>query len=350
MIYIDKVAAWSWARVSHQVSSFLGGDGLAEVDDDGDGKGKDRGGSNAEYDLRFTESVIAATGRDAHPRLREIMPALIRHMHDFAREVDLTVAELMAGVAMINEAGRMSTDRRNETQLICDVLGLESLVDEITSKKLSARTADSSNNINSNAATPSTVLGPFYRVDAPSLANGSSMIAASMLGTPWYERAAPLLARISGQVRSAATREPIAGATVDVWLAGPDGTYEQQDPEQSDMNLRGRLRTDADGRYETYALRPTAYPIPADGPAGRLLGLLDRSPWRPAHVHFLVAAEGYGALTTQVFDAEDPRARGEGGGDAVFAVKEELLVRFEERRGDERARWELRYDFVLREA
>lgn len=235
----------------------------------------------------------------------------------------------------------MSTDRRNETQLICDVLGLESLVDEITSKKLLPRTMGSSG----NATTPSAVLGPFYRADAPSLANGSSIISASMLNTPWYEKAAPLLARISGQVRSASTNKPIANATIDIWLAGPNGMYEQQDPEQSDMNLRGRFRTDEHGRYEAYALRPTAYPIPSDGPAGRLLGLLDRSPYRPAHIHFIVAADGYGALTTQIFDGEDACKEG----DAVFAVKKELIVKFEERKGDERARWELTYDFVLRD-
>lgn len=239
----------------------------------------------------------------------------------------------------------MSTDRRNETQLICDILGLESLVDEITSKKLVPRTVVDSS---SSAATPSAVLGPFYRADAPSLANGSSIISASMLDTPWHEKAAPLLARISGQVRSASTNEPIADATVDIWLAGPNGMYEQQDPEQPDMNLRGRFRTDADGRYETYALRPTAYPIPADGPAGRLLGLLDRSPYRPAHIHFIVAANGHGTLTTQIFDDDgEDVCRG---GDAVFAVKKELVVKFVERKGDERARWQLTYDFLLRAA
>lgn len=235
----------------------------------------------------------------------------------------------------------MSTDRRNETQLICDVLGLESLVDEITSKKLVPCTVDSS-----NAATPSAVLGPFYRTDAPSLANGTSIISASMLNTPWYENAALLLTHISGQVRSASTNKPLVNATVDIWLAGPNGMYEQQDPDQSDMNLRGRFQTDEDGRYETYALRPTAYPIPSDGPAGRLLGLLDRSPYRPAHVHFIVTADGHRPLTTQIFDSEDEYKRD----DAVFAVKKELLVKFEERKGDDRARWELTYDFLLWEA
>ncbi|KAI1824411.1 aromatic compound dioxygenase [Xylaria intraflava] len=234
----------------------------------------------------------------------------------------------------------MSTDRRNETQLLCDVLGLESLVDEITSKALLRSSA------NSNAVTPSAVLGPFYRADAPVLANGSSIISAAAQNSPWYKAAAPLSAHLSGRVISASTGKPIPDAVVDVWLAGPNGLYEQQDPNQPDMNLRGRFLTDKAGRYEMYALRPTAYPIPFDGPAGRLLGLLDRHPYRPAHIHFIVTADGYGSLTTQVFDREDSYTRD----DAVFAVKEELLVTFKERVGDEKAKWELVYDFVLRGA
>ncbi|KAH8164868.1 hypothetical protein CIB48_g3379 [Xylaria polymorpha] len=276
---------------------------------------------NTKYDPHFTDSVIAATGRYANPRLKQAMPALLRHLHDFAREVDLTVAEWIAGVEMINEAGRMSTNKRNETQLICDILGLESLVDEITSKRLLRASG------NDNAATPSAVLGPFYRADAPALANGSSIISAST----------------SGAVSLDTQAHP--HALVDVWLAGPNGLYEQQDPDQPDMNLRGRFRTNQDGRYEMYALRPTAYPIPFDGPAGRLLNLLDRHPYRPAHIHFIITAEGHGSLVTQVFDDEDKYTSD----DAVFAVKKELLVKFRERKGDEKAKWELTYDFLLRE-
>ncbi|TGJ84380.1 hypothetical protein E0Z10_g4349 [Xylaria hypoxylon] len=297
-------------------------------------------GKDNKYDPHFTDSVIAATGRNAHPRLKQIMPALLRHVHDFAREVDLTVEEWMAGVEMINEAGRMSTDKRNETQLVCDILGLESLVDEIASKLI----LHAKGSI--NAATPSAVLGPFYRSDAPTLANGSSIISTLARNSTWYIRAMPLLAHISGQVLSASTHKPISDAVLDVWLAGPNGLYEQQDPEQPDMNLRGRFRTDENGRYEMYALRPTAYPIPHDGPAGRLLKLLDRRPYRPAHIHFIITADGHRALTTQVFDCEDKYTTD----DAVFATKKELFVKFEEKEGDEKAKWELTYDFLLCEA
>ncbi|KAJ8133043.1 hypothetical protein O1611_g581 [Lasiodiplodia mahajangana] len=325
-------AVFHWYRKASLVSRWLLGSRKTKIN------GRDEG--DTEYDPHFTDRVIAATGQDANPRLKQIMPALLRHLHDFAREVDLTVAEWMAGVELINEAGRMSTDRRNETLLICDILGLESLVDEITSKLL-LRSAGSS-----NAITPSAVLGPFYRANAPLLANGSSIISASARDTPWYKNAIPLLAHISGRVLSASTHKPIPNAIVDIWLAGPNGLYEQQDVDQPEMNLRGRFCAGKNGRYEIYALRPTAYPIPFDGPAGRLLKLLDRGPYRPAHIHFIVTADGHGTLTTQIFDREDPYIED----DAVFAVKEELLVDFEEKKGDEKAKWQLTYDFLLREA
>ncbi|KAH9906265.1 aromatic compound dioxygenase [Xylariomycetidae sp. FL2044] len=343
-----------------------------------------------EYDLFFTDKVIAATGPKANPRLKQIMPSLLRHLHDFAREVDLTVAEWMAGVELINEAGRMSTDKRNETGLVCDVLGLESLVDEITSKQFNEQAA--SEQVNSAAAgldgqadddndddddgtatttaprkeaataaaTPAAILGPFYRANAPLLPNGGSIVYAAR-DSGWYAEAAPLLARVSGRVLSSRTGAPVPGAVVDVWHAGPNGLYEQQDDSAPDMNLRGRFRADGAGRYALGCLRPTAYPIPDDGPAGRLLKLLDRHPYRPAHIHFVVSAPGFRSLTTQVFDREDRFVRD----DAVFAVKEELLVEFRERErekeriavdGDEDgydemegARWELEYDFHLRD-
>ncbi|KAL7626713.1 hypothetical protein AAE478_003487 [Parahypoxylon ruwenzoriense] len=291
--------------------------------------------STSKYDPEFTSQVIAATGPKANPRLKQIMPSLLRHLHDFAREVDLTMTEWMIGVDLINEAGRMSTDRRNETGLLCDVLGLESLVDEITSKLLLDAGGESE-------ATPSAVLGPFYRADAPILPNGSSIVLASP-DSAWYKEAEPLLAHVSGQVVSASTGKPVPDALVDVWLAGPNGLYEQQDADVPDMNLRGRFRTDAEGRYALYCLRPTAYPVPLDGPAGRVLSMLDRQPYRPAHIHFIVGAKGYRTLTTQVFDNEDAHVKD----DAVFAVKDELIVRFEERVGDKMARWTLVYDFAL---
>ena len=172
----------------------------------------------------------------------------------------------------------MSNDRRNETQLLCDILGVESLVDEISSKQLTI----------SEGQTPSAILGPFYRHDAPFLPNGSCIVNGLDASLPWHEKAVADSAFITGRVLSGSTREPVAGAVVDTWMSAPNGLYEQQDSSQPDMNLRGRFRTDNDGRYAFYALRPVAYPIPDDGPSGRLLKLLDRHPYRPGHVHFIV--------------------------------------------------------------
>jgi catechol 1,2-dioxygenase len=171
----------------------------------------------------------------------------------------------------INEAGRMSTDRRNEGQLVCDVLGLESLVDEIT-YKLASDAKD--------ASTATAILGPFWREDAPARKMGETIVFGIENGDRTY---------MHGQVLDYRTRKPIEGAELDVWHTAPNGLYEQQDPDQPDMNLRGRFTTGKDGKYNFYCLRPTSYPIPYDGPAGKLLQLLDRHPMRPGHIHFIVS-------------------------------------------------------------
>ncbi|OLN94009.1 Catechol 1,2-dioxygenase 1 [Colletotrichum chlorophyti] len=285
------------------------------------------------YDSAFTDTVIAATGPNANPRLAQIMPSLLRHLHDFAREVDLTVAEWMAGVQMINEAGQMSTDSRNETQLLCDILGLESLVDEITSKQLQLKSSSAL----TTTPTSSAILGPFYRYDAPVLPNGSSIV--SSLESPAYQEAST---HLSGRVLDQAGR-PVRGAIVDIWHTAPNGMYEQQDADQPDMDLRGRFRTDDEGRYSMYCLRPVPYPVPNDGPSGRLLELLDRHPYRPAHLHFIISADGYRPVTTQLFDSRDRYLED----DSVFAVKKDLVVDFKPSDSDPKARWTLEYDFVL---
>jgi catechol 1,2-dioxygenase len=171
----------------------------------------------------------------------------------------------------MNEAGRMSDPKRNEGQLLCDVLGLESLVDEIT-YKLATSAADE--------PTATAILGPFYRHDAPRLEMGSCIVHGIEGGgdRTWMH----------GSVTDFKTGNPIEGAVIDVWHTAPNGLYEQQDPEQPDMNLRGRFTTGKDGRYDFYCLRPVPYPIPFDGPAGKVLTALDRHPYRPAHIHFLV--------------------------------------------------------------
>ncbi|KAI9817630.1 MAG: hypothetical protein M1832_004634 [Thelocarpon impressellum] len=276
-------------------------------------------------DATFTAKVIAATGPGAKPRIRKVVGSLIHHLHDFARENELTIEEWMAGLEMINEAGRMSTSSRNEGQLLCDVIGLESLVDSITYTLATAAP---------DQPTASTILGPFWRRDAPRKPMGSSIVQDVQGGDMTY---------MYGRVVDYKTGRPIEGAEVDVWHTAPNGLYEQQDAGQVDMNLRGRFTTCKDGRYAFYCLRPTSYPIPDDGPAGKLLRLLDRHPMRPAHIHFIISAPSYQPLVTQLFDRRDKHIAD----DAVFAVKASLVVDFLPRTGDPMAQLELPFDFRL---
>ncbi|WPH05090.1 Hypothetical protein R9X50_00798900 [Acrodontium crateriforme] len=278
------------------------------------------------YDPTFTKRVIESMGPKTDPRLRTVLTSLITHIHDFAREVDLTVDEWIAGVELVNWAGQMSTDRRNEGQLLCDVIGLESLVDEITYKKAAEA---------GNLATQSAILGPFFRHDHPTREMGESIT----FNTP----ADGEVAYMHGRVLDAVTKDPIANATIDVWEASTNGLYEQQDEEQVEHNLRGKFITGNDGEYSYYCLRPTPYPVPFDGPAGKLLKLTDRHPYRPAHIHLMVLADGYKPITTQVFDVKSKYLED----DSVFAVKDALLIDFKPREGDEKAKLEVHYDLAL---
>jgi catechol 1,2-dioxygenase len=164
----------------------------------------------------------------------------------------------------------MSDDRRNEGQLVCDVLGLESLVDEITYTLASEA---------NDQPTATAILGPFWRKDAPRRNMGDCIVSGIDDGDRTL---------MHGQVLDFKTGQPIEGAELDVWHTAPNGLYEQQDPDQPDYNLRGRFTTGKDGTYNFYCLRPTSYPIPFDGPAGKILQMLDRHPYRPAHIHFIV--------------------------------------------------------------
>ncbi|KAF3800218.1 Catechol 1 2-dioxygenase [Colletotrichum gloeosporioides] len=274
----------------------------------------------------FTKQVIASMGKETDPRLRVILTSFIQHIHDFAREVDLTTDEWMMGVNMINWAGQMSNDRRNEGQLLCDVIGLESLVDDITNQVATR---------NGQPGTATAILGPFWRADTPVRSNGSTIV----LKVPEDGQ----VAWMYGQVTCSNTGKPLANASVDVWQASTNGLYEQQDADQPEHNLRGVFKTDSEGRYGFYCLRPTPYPVPDDGPAGKLLGLLHRHPYRPAHIHLIVRSESFQSVTTQIFD-EDSKYLED---DSVFAVKDGLTVRFLERKGDAKAPWELEYNIKL---
>ncbi|KAF2455949.1 Intradiol ring-cleavage dioxygenase [Lineolata rhizophorae] len=278
------------------------------------------------YDPNFTRSVVNSMGPKVPPRLRKVLDSLIQHLHDFARENEITVDEWMAAVELLNECGRMSDDKRNEGQLLCDVLGLESLVDEITYKMVTEA---------NDLPTATAILGPFWRKDAPKRQMGDSIVMNKIEdGDHTF---------MYGQVTDYTTGEPIEGAELDVWHTAPNGLYEQQDPDQPDMNLRGRFTTGKDGKFWFYCLRPTSYPIPFDGPAGRMIQLMDRHPYRPAHIHFIIKAPGYKPLVTQIFDRRDKYVTN----DSVFAVKDSLIVDFLPRNGDPKAEFELPYDFKL---
>jgi len=258
--------------------------------------------------------------------MREVVTCMIKHLHDFAREIELTVDEWTEGVALMNWAGQMSNDRRNEGQLVCDVLGLESLVDEITYKK-AAEAAD--------YATQSAILGPFFRHDHPIREKGSTIT----FDTPEDAQ----VTYMHGVVTDAVSKKPLPKATIDVWQASTNGLYEQQDEKQVDHNLRGKFVTDENGEYAFYCIRPTPYPIPFDGPAGKLLQLLDRHPYRPAHIHLIVMIDGYKPITTQIFDKDSKYLDD----DSVFAVKDSLVVEFVPSQDDPQAKFELKYDIQM---
>jgi protocatechuate 3,4-dioxygenase beta subunit len=254
----------------------------------------------------ITEAVIARFADCPDPRLRELMQALVRHLHAFAGETGLTQAEWEAAIAVLTETGHITDERRQEFILWSDSLGLSMLVDALA-------------NPLPEGASESTVLGPFYLPGAPAREYGESM-AAEPAGDPAW---------VHGTVR-AEDGEPIAGAELDVWQNGDNRLYAVQDDEAEEDHLRGRYTTRDDGSYAFLAVRPVPYTIPSDGPVGRMLAATGRHPWRPAHIHLIVRAPGFRTLTTHVFDAESDYLDS----DAVFAVKPSLLRRFEPRAAD----------------
>jgi protocatechuate 3,4-dioxygenase beta subunit len=247
-----------------------------------------------------TDAVLATLAGAPDPRLREVAASLVRHLHAFVREVEPTEAEWLAGIGFLTTVGQMCDARRQEFILLSDTLGVSILVDAINHRK-------------PGGATESSVLGPFYREGAPELPSGGNLAAA----TPGE----PVL--VSGRV-TAPDGTPIAGALLDVWQTSPDGLYDVQDPSLPGMNLRGRFRTDAAGRYNFRTVKPTSYPIPDDGPVGQMLRALGRHSYRPAHIHFIVSAVGYEPVTTMLFVEGDRYLDS----DAVFGVKGSLVVNF----------------------
>jgi hydroxyquinol 1,2-dioxygenase len=248
----------------------------------------------------LTETVLASFAGADSPRARQIAESLVRHLHAFVAEVAPTEAEWFAGIDFLTRAGHITTDTRQEFVLLSDVLGVSMLVIGI-------------NHPAPDGATESTVFGPFFVEGAPELANGADL-AAGAPGRPCLMRGRIL--RTDGM--------PVAGALIDVWQADDHGLYDVQYEGLHSPRGRGRLRSEADGRFWFWSVLPVAYPIPSDGPAGELLRAGGRDPMRPAHVHFRVAAPGCETLTTHVFAAGDEHL----GSDAVFGVKRSLIAPF----------------------
>lgn len=284
--------------------------------------------SDKEAERALTEQVVASFANTPDARLRTLMQSLVRHIHAFVREVEPTEAEWMTAIRFLTETGQMCDDLvRQEFILLSDTLGVSMLVDAI-------------NHRYATGATDTTVFGPFYIRDMPDRAYGENMALSP--GTP---------ALVHGRVLSTDGR-PVADAVLDVWQTAENGMYSGQDTAQPHGNLRGRYRTDAEGRYAIRTIVPVSYPIPTDGPVGRMLAATGRHPWRPAHLHFMIDAPGHRTLVTHLFDEDDPYLKS----DAVFGVKPSLMVAYRERAaGDELARAfgldgpfrEARYDFVL---
>ena len=253
---------------------------------------------NAMTPAELTDDVLKAFGATPDPRLRELITALVRHLHAFATETGLTPEEWMAGLQFLTATGQKCDDERQEFILLSDVLGFSSLVDLINA---------------ADGVTESTVLGPFYVPGAPVRAMGEQ------LGRP--EDGSPTLVR--GRVTDPAG-EPLDGASLDVWQSASNGLYDTQDPQQPPFNLRGVFVTGPDGAYQFRTVRPASYPIPADGPVGGLLRGAGRHNWRAAHIHAIVSAPGHRPVTTHIFDAENPYLDS----DTVFGVKDSLIRPF----------------------
>lgn len=287
-------------------------------------------------ELTITGAALERFSRAPDPRLTQIMTALIRHLHDLAREVQLTPDEWKKGIDFLTETGHITDERRQEFILLSDTLGLSALIDLIANRGKSAR------------ATESSLLGPFFREGAPEMPLGAS-IARDAEGEPLL---------VHGQV-TAPDGKPIAGATLDVWQAAPNGLYDLQrenptreNParENSKMDLRARFRTGADGRFSFLTVKTASYPVPHDGPVGRMLDALGCHPYRPAHIHFKFMAPGYRQLITALYMEGDSYLDS----DAVFGARAPLVVGYRPHRRQIDGRSEtidsIEFDFVLERA
>ncbi|WP_327425634.1 maleylacetate reductase and hydroxyquinol 1,2-dioxygenase domain-containing protein (plasmid) [Streptomyces sp. NBC_01527] len=254
---------------------------------------------------QLTEQVVASFAQAPDARLRDLLTGLVRHLHAYVAEQDVTEAEWDYAIDYLTRTGQLSSPTRQEFVLLSDVLGISSAVDVLTN----SRTPDT---------TPSAVLGPFYVEGPPEAAHGSN-ISAELPGTPLW---------VDVSITDTAG-EPLKNAVVDVWQANEDGFYDVQLPDQEGPVLRARLRTDADGRLTFWSILPSHYPIPGDGPVGQMLTAVGRHHYRAPHVHFMISAPGHRRLITQLFVSDGSHLDS----DTVFGVKDPLIVDFASQTG-----------------
>jgi catechol 1,2-dioxygenase len=274
-----------------------------------------------------TPAVLKAMAGASDDRLREIMESLVRHLHDFARDVKLTEPEWEKGIEFITKIGQITSETHNEVILASDITGFSTLICLLN------------NGNGGNTETAAALLGPFWRMHSPLTKNG-----ASILRSP-----TPSLALFANCMVRNSMGEPLVGVEIDVWQSSPTGMYESQDEQQADMNLRGKFMTGKDGRFGFRSVKPAGYPIPTHGPTGDLLRAQKRHAFRPAHVHFLLYKPGYKTLVTQVFVDDDKNLHT----DVVFGVTRQLIGGFEKKTGkapdaDVEGVWyALEHDFIM---
>jgi catechol 1,2-dioxygenase len=266
---------------------------------------------------KFTENVLDAYAAIDSPRIKELIQALIKHFHSYIKETNLLESEWEFSWNFFAEMAKFTHHDRNEFLLLADVLGVSQLIEMINHQRPTNSVGFA-------------LVGPFYRANVPLRQKGESIASIDTLGKR---------VTIRGSVFDIADGKPIQNATLDIWQAATNGLYETQDSNQPDMNLRGKFQTDKNGTYELIALMPTPYPVPTDGPVGELLRVAKRHPNRPAHIHFIISADNYETLITQVFVSGDDLVNT----DAVFTANETMIGNFIK----ENDHYSLTYNFQL---
>ena len=249
-----------------------------------------------------TTAVLAELQRADDPRFKAIMAAAVQHLHAFVRDAKLTEAEFHRACALVAQLGQLTTESHNEVVLIAGSLGVSSLVCLLN------------NGDHGQSETTANLMGPFWREGSPATRNGESIVRCPTPGAPIF---------VNAWVRDRQGRA-VEGAEVDVWHTSADGYYENQDPQQADMNLRGKLTTDAAGHIAFRSVKPAGYPIPLAGPVGALLRAQGRHNMRPAHIHFMIHKSGFKTQFSQVYSSDDPNLES----DVQFGVTKALVGQY----------------------